>query len=230
MANQVQTASTINEIVSKTADALVTQSRVNKHITSGIIAANQRIDFVQTQIDELASLVQIGCIAYQKHVCITSLPFNNSRNESLRIGQYLAGNWSLEGEILLQEQLFQIAVLNNTRVQPITLGQFSDWLYSAFSFFKEWIGVGLFLVCCLGGCVLCFWLICRLKAQTSRDKKIILQAMIALESGRSAQTWLATLEKEERPFNVASESITTDLELPSIITHDSSGKTFLIPT
>lgn len=171
MANQVQTASTINEIVSKTADALVTQSRVNKHITSGIIAANQRIDFVQTQIDELASLVQIGCIAYQKHVCITSLPFNNSRNESLRIGQYLAGNWSLEGEILLQEQLFQIAVLNNTRVQPITLGQFSDWLYSAFSFFKEWIGVGLFLVCCLGGCVLCFWLICRLKAQTSRDKK-----------------------------------------------------------
>lgn len=90
--------------------------------------------------------------------------------------------------------------------------------------------MGLFLVCCLGGCVLCFWLICRLKAQTSRDKKIILQAMIALESGRSAQTWLATLEKEERPFNVASESITTDLELPSIITHDSSGKTFLIPT
>lgn len=75
--------------------------------------------------------------------------------------------------------------------------------------------MGLFLVCCLGGCVLCFWLICRLKAQTSRDKKIILQAMIALESGRSAQTWLATLEKKERLFNVASESIT----------HDSSGKT-----
>lgn len=86
MATQIQTAASFNEIATKTADVLDTQTKISKHMLSGIVAANQRIDFLQTQIDELASLVQVGCIAHQKHVCITSLVFNNSRNESERIG------------------------------------------------------------------------------------------------------------------------------------------------
>lgn len=35
----------------------------------------------------------------------------------------------------------QIAVLNNTRMEPITFGDFTSWITNAFSFFKEWAGM-----------------------------------------------------------------------------------------
>lgn len=194
MASQTQTAAAINEIVTKTADVLDTQTKISKHMLPGIVAASQRIDFLQTQIDELASLVQVGCIAHQKHVCITSLVFNNSRNESERIGRYLAGNWSQETELLLQEQLFQITILNSTCVQPLTRGQFSDWLYSAFSYFKEWLGMGMFSALCCLGVVICLWLLCRFRTRLCRDKAIMVQALAALKQGVSPQVWLSSLK------------------------------------
>ena len=111
-----------------------------------------------------------------------------------QIGQYLAGKWSMEMEMLLQEQLFQIITLNSIHVLPLTFEQFSDWLHSAFSFFKEWVGVGIFLACCLGGCAVCLWLVCRLQAQMRRDKVIVAQALAALECGSSPQVWLSALK------------------------------------
>ena len=88
-----------------------------------------------------------------------------------------------------------IITLSSTRVQPLTFEQFSDWLYSAFSFFKEWVGVGTFLACCLGECVVCLWLVCRLRAQIRRDKVIVAQALAALECGSSPQVWLSALKE-----------------------------------
>ena len=84
--------------------------------------------------------------------------------------------------------------LEQTRVQPLTFEQFSDWLYSAFSFLKEWVGVGIFLACCLGGCAVCLWLVCHLLAQTRRDKVIVAQALAALECVSSPQVWLSALK------------------------------------
>lgn len=196
MTNQVQTADTINNVVAQAATVLDTQSRINRHMLSGIVAANQRIDFLQSQMDDLADLVQMGCILYQKHVCITPLSFDNSRNESKILGEFLAGNWSKEAENLIQDQLLQIATLNDTPIQPMTLGQFTDWLQSAFSFFKEWVGVGVFgAICCLG-MFLCLWHLRRFRARQARDKAIIVQALAALEHGISPQVWLSSLKHD----------------------------------
>jgi hypothetical protein len=64
-----------------------------------------------------------------------------------------------------------------------------------FSFFKEWVGVRLFgaTLCC--GLVLLLWLVCKLKAQTRRDKVVIAQALAALEHGASPDIWLSMLKQ-----------------------------------
>ncbi|XP_058439403.1 uncharacterized protein LOC131424662 [Marmota monax] len=121
--------------------------------------------------------------------------FNDSRNTSQIIGQYLAGNWSMEAEKLIQTQLTQIAMLNNTRVDPVTLGQFTNWL-SSFSFFKEWVEISIFGAMCCFGVVLCLWLFCRLRARHSQEKAMIVQAFAALENGISPQAWLAQLKQQ----------------------------------
>jgi hypothetical protein len=51
----------------------------------------------------------------------------------------------------LQTRLqMQILNLNGTRVETVTLGDFTSWLTSAFYYFKEWVGVILFgaALCC----------------------------------------------------------------------------------
>ncbi|KAL6090693.1 hypothetical protein STEG23_013570, partial [Scotinomys teguina] len=164
-----------------------TQHRINKRLMSGIVAANQRTDLIQTQVEELYGLIQIGCIAKLKHMCVTPLRYEDAGNESRRIASYLAGNWTRDAELLMSQQLLQIAALNETRVEPISLGDFTDWLSSAFSFFKEWVGVGIFGAICCFGVVLCLWFLCRLRARQVRDKAVIIQALAALEHGVSPQ-------------------------------------------
>ena len=44
--------------------------------------------------------------------------------------------------------------------------------------------------------MLCLWLICRLQAQASRDKVVMLQALAALEKGDSPQVWLSVLKSQ----------------------------------
>ncbi|XP_058442591.1 uncharacterized protein LOC131425072 isoform X2 [Marmota monax] len=121
--------------------------------------------------------------------------FYDSRNASHIIGEYPSGTWSMEAENMIQSQLTQIAVLNSTHVDPVTLGQFTDWISSAFSFFKEWVGVGIFGAMCCFSVVLCLWLLCRLKARSAHDKAMIIQALEALENGNSPQVWLAHLKQ-----------------------------------
>ncbi|KAG3262459.1 hypothetical protein H1C71_017368, partial [Ictidomys tridecemlineatus] len=72
MASQVQTAATINQVVQQTSTILKSQNTINQHILSGILAANQKIDFLQAQVEELADLVLLGCIDQRTHLCITS--------------------------------------------------------------------------------------------------------------------------------------------------------------
>ena len=45
---------------------------------------------------------------------------------------------------------YQILSLNGTRIEPIIVGNFTSWLTSALSYFKEWVGVILFgaAICC----------------------------------------------------------------------------------
>jgi hypothetical protein len=71
-------------------------------------------------------------------------------------------------------------------VEPVSLGDFTSWLTSAFSYFKEWVGVILFAaaICC--GLVFMLWLVCKFRTQQQqqqqkRDKVIITQALLAIE-------------------------------------------------
>lgn len=196
MSHQMQTAEVINDVVHKTATVLETENRIDKHLLSGIVAANQRIDLVQAQVEDLFNLVQLGCVAQTKHVCITPLRFMSAGNQSQKLSEYLAGNWSREAEHLIQRQLLQITTLNDTRFEPISFGDFTDWLSSAFSLFKEWVGVGIFGVFCCFGIFSCLWFLCRLRAQHAQERKMIVQALAALEQGHSPQVWLAKLEKQ----------------------------------
>uniref|UniRef100_A0A8C9AU32 Uncharacterized protein n=1 Tax=Phocoena sinus TaxID=42100 RepID=A0A8C9AU32_PHOSS len=114
-------------------------------------------------------------------------------NRSREIGNFLRGNWSREAELMLLNQKIQIKTLNATRLDPVTLGDFTTWLSSAFTFFKEWIGVGMFAVCCMAGLVVCLWLICRLRTRTKRDKMLFTQALVAISKGDSPGAWISIL-------------------------------------
>ncbi|KAL6085525.1 hypothetical protein STEG23_011045, partial [Scotinomys teguina] len=127
MTNQVQSAQTINTVLEQTSAVMETQHRINKHLMTGIAAANQRMDLIQTQVEELFGMIQTGCIAKLKHMCVTSLRFEEAGNESREIASYLAGNWTRDAELLMSQQLLQIAALNETRVEPISLGDFTNW-------------------------------------------------------------------------------------------------------
>jgi hypothetical protein len=63
----------------------------------------------------------------------------------------------------------------------------------AFSYFKEWVGVGLFgtALCC--GLLLILWLVCKLRSQQRCDKVVIPQALAAIEQGTSPEIWLSML-------------------------------------
>lgn len=47
----------------------------------------------------------------------------------------------MKAEQLSRQLLMQIAVLNSTRLDPITVEDFTSWITNAFSLFKEWAGM-----------------------------------------------------------------------------------------
>ena len=79
---------------------------------------------------------------------------------------------------------------DGTQIASIIVGNFT----SAFSYFKEWVGVILFAaaICC--GLVFMLWLVCKLRTQQNRDKVVIAQALAAIEQGASPEIWLSMLK------------------------------------
>ena len=80
MANQVQTTETVNQNVEKTAVALGIQEEFNMHLASGILLANQRIDLVQEQVEDLYHMIQLSCVSSLRGLCITPLQANFSQS------------------------------------------------------------------------------------------------------------------------------------------------------
>ncbi|XP_063144267.1 CD99 molecule like 4 isoform X1 [Rattus norvegicus] len=173
MTNQVQTAETINQIVERTAVALEIQEEFNTYLASGFLLANQWIDLIQELIEALYHMTRLSCLSSLRGLCITLLQANFSQysQHSKEISNYLKGNWSMKTEQLSRQLLVQIAVLNNTRLEPITFGDFTSWITNAFSFFKEWAGMFAWGAIVLLGCRVCLWLLCCLKraCQTQSD-------------------------------------------------------------
>jgi cytochrome c biogenesis protein CcdA len=75
----------------------------------------------------------------------------------------------------------------------VTLGDFTSWLTSIFSYFKEWVRVILFgaAICC--GLVFMLWLVYKFKTQQKRDKVIITQTLLAIKNGTFPKVWLSML-------------------------------------
>lgn len=98
---------------------------------------------------------------------------------------YLLQNWTIEFEQTLRELRIAVLQVNSTCLDLSLTEGFSTWISAAFSYFKEWVGVDLFGVAVCGGVLLLLWMICKLKAQTRRDRMVVTQALVALEHGAS---------------------------------------------
>lgn len=196
MTTAVQTGETLNRLSTAVASALEKQTTMDAHIKGGLMVINQRIDLVQEQVDILWQLAQLGCEWKLDALCITSVQYENftrAANLSRSLSLYLAGNWSEDFDATLEDLRHAIVLINSTRVDLSLAKGLQSWISSALSLFKEWVGVGMFFACCIGGCVLCLWLTCHLRTQVSRDKAVVLQALAALEKGNSPQVWLSAL-------------------------------------
>lgn len=197
LSGQVQTTDTINTLSASVTTAMDKQASANVKIQGGLMLVNQCIDLVQEQLDVLWQIAQLGCEQKFPGLCIASIQyekFTRAANLSKSLSQYMLQNWTAEFEQTLRE-LLAIIQVNSTRLDLSLTKGLPNWISSALSFFKEWVGVGLFgaTLCC--GLVLLLWLVCKLKAQTRRDKVVIAQALAALEHGASPDIWLSMLKQ-----------------------------------
>jgi hypothetical protein len=97
---------------------------------------NQRVDILQHNMEQMMNVIQMSCVASTLHMCITTVRYiNNSFIKSTDLSNYLKGNWSQELERLQTKLQIQIPNLNGTRLEPVTLGDFTSCLTSAFFLF-----------------------------------------------------------------------------------------------
>ena len=101
----------------------------------------------------------------------------------------------MEFEQTLRELIVVILHLNSTCLDLSLTKGFSTWISFAFSYCKEWVGVDLFTMNLCSGALLLLWMVCKLKAQTKRDRMVIAQALAALEHGTSPDIWLFILKQ-----------------------------------
>ncbi|XP_012578122.1 PREDICTED: uncharacterized protein LOC105853409 [Condylura cristata] len=195
MQTSVQTVAVVNEVIQKTSSSLQTQERLNRHLTSGILLLNKRIDLksMESNVLTLFDIVSLSCVAKTPHMCVT--PYYASLNESRRLSSLLAGNWTREFECLQNNFTAQIVALNMTKAEVVTVRQFTDWLWSSFSFFKEWVGVGMFAAVLVAGLLLLVFLWFRTVRAHRRDKAAITRALIAMDAGHSPQAWISLLRE-----------------------------------
>ena len=97
-------------------------------------------------------------------------------------------------EQLSRKLLLQIAKLNSTRLDPVTLGDFTFWITNAFSCFKECGGMLVWGAVVLLGCVFYIWLLCRFKCEHTQYKAVVYQALMAIKDGASPNVWLSSLK------------------------------------
>lgn len=120
--------------------------------------------------------------------------FTKAANMSKSLSQFLFQNWTGEFEQTLHELRAAIVQINSTCLDLSFTEGLSSWISSAVSYFKKWVGVGLFgaVICC--GIVFLLWLVCKLRIQNKRDKVMIAQALVAIEQGASTDIWLSMLK------------------------------------
>lgn len=196
LSGQVETANTLNNLSASVSQAIDVQASINTQIRGGLMIVNQRIDLVQEQIDILWQMAQLGCEVKLPGLCVTSIQYENltqAANLSKELSQQLQTNWSADFEATMRRLRMAIIQINSTRLDLSLTQGLSTWISSIFSYFKEWVGVGLFGCIVLVGVSLTLWMLCKFKRQYQREKIVLAQALFAVEQGASPQVWLSML-------------------------------------
>ena len=84
---------------------------------------NQRVDWLQEQMNILEQLVFASCITHMSGICITSIQYQNFYRAAKllhAIGAMLLGNWSNDLNTKMKELQASIIAVNNTRVYIAT--------------------------------------------------------------------------------------------------------------
>ena len=126
--NSVGTVSVPNDVSSNTASAFAIQEQINTNLKAGILMVNQRVDWLQEQMNILEQLVFASCITHMSGMCVTSVQYQNfsrAANLSRAIGAMLLGNWSHDLDTKMKELRASIVAVNNTHVEIATAKQ---WL------------------------------------------------------------------------------------------------------
>lgn len=190
MANMVQAGTKLNQLSVDLADAINVQTSASTQLKGGLMILNQHLDLVEEQISVLYQLAQLSCERKLGALCITSVQYENftrAANLSRQLSLYLARNWSEGFNETLKSLRAAVLRINSMQVDLSLTEGLSSWISSAFSYFKEWVGVVLFAaaICC--GLVFMLWLVCKLRTQQKRDKVVIAQALAAIEPGASLE-------------------------------------------
>ena len=104
---------------------------------------NQRVDWLQEQMNILEQLVFASCITHMSGMCVTSVQYQNfSRAANLsHVGAMLLGNWSHDLDTKMKELRASIVAVNNTHVEIATAKQWLEIIQGTVGFLKNWGGM-----------------------------------------------------------------------------------------
>lgn len=171
------------------------QNLINTHLKNGIVLVNQRVDILQEQLYLLGQTWHLGCVSSYTGLCVSSIPFNNfsrAANLSRQLGHLLNTNWSSELEELTAQLRLEIMNVSSNTVNVISMSQSAMTVFDAV---KAWSGVGVMGVIVIAGLLLLGRAICSVRRQQLQDRRVLLQAMAALEEGVSPNIWLQMLDQ-----------------------------------
>ena len=101
---------------------------------------NQRVDWLQEQMNILEQLVFASCITHMSGMCVTSVQYQNfsrAANLSHGIGAMLLGNWSHDLDPKMKELRASIVAVNNTFVEIATAKQWMKIIQGTVGFLKN---------------------------------------------------------------------------------------------
>jgi hypothetical protein len=136
--NSVGTASVLNDLSSNTASVLAVQEGINTNLKADVLMVNQRVDWLQEQMNILEQLVFGSCITHMSGMCVTSLQYQNfsrAANLSSAIGEMLLWNWRHDIDTKMKELQASIVAMNNTHVEIATAKQWLEIIQGSVRFF-----------------------------------------------------------------------------------------------
>ena len=109
---------------------------------------NQRVDWLQEQMNILEQLVFASCITHMSGMCVTSVQYQNfsrAANLSRAICAMLRGSWSRELRTKMKELRASIVAVNNTHVEIATAKQWLEIIQGTVGFLKNWGGMAFWV-------------------------------------------------------------------------------------